>query len=46
MMVKLHIISMGLSYVQMLTTFYVDNGDDLPVWDREVGGSNPLAPIN
>jgi hypothetical protein len=27
-----HIPSMGLSYVVMLTAFYVDNGKSLPVW--------------
>jgi hypothetical protein len=32
--VKLHIIGMGLSYVLMLTAFYVDNGERLPVWNR------------
>jgi uncharacterized membrane protein len=29
-----HIIGMGVSYVAMLTAFYVDNGPHLPVWDR------------
>ncbi|MEU0187146.1 hypothetical protein ABZ312_39270 [Streptomyces sp. NPDC006207] len=29
-----HIIGMGGSYVAMLTAFYVDNGPQLPVWDR------------
>lgn len=29
-----HIIGMGLSYVAMLTAFYVDNGPHLPLWDR------------
>lgn len=28
-----HIIAMGLSYIAMLTAFYVDNGPQLPVWD-------------
>jgi len=27
-----HIAGMGLSYVVMLTAFYVDNGKQLPVW--------------
>lgn len=27
-----HIIAMGVSYVAMLTAFYVDNGPALPVW--------------
>lgn len=30
--VKLHISGMGLSYVLMLTAFYVDNGKNLPLW--------------
>jgi hypothetical protein len=25
---------MGISYVAMLTAFYVDNGPHLPLWDR------------
>jgi cytochrome bd-type quinol oxidase subunit 2 len=29
-----HITGMGASYVAMLTAFYVDNGRQLPVWDR------------
>ena len=29
-----HIIGMGLSYVLMLTAFYVDNGKSLPLWNR------------
>lgn len=27
-----HIIAMGISYVAMLTAFYVDNGPQLPIW--------------
>ncbi len=27
-----HIIAMGISYVAMLTAFYVDNGPTLPLW--------------
>lgn len=30
--VRLHLIGMGLSYVLLLTAFYVDNGAHLPVW--------------
>jgi hypothetical protein len=30
--VRLHIIGMGLSYIFMLTAFYVDNGRNLPLW--------------
>ncbi|MBS0470916.1 MAG: DUF2306 domain-containing protein [Proteobacteria bacterium] len=29
---KLHIGSMGTSYIVMLTAFYVDNGKSLPFW--------------
>lgn len=29
-----HISGMGVSYIGMLTAFYVDNGPHLPVWDR------------
>ena len=29
-----HIRGMGLSYIAMLTAFYVDNGPQLPVWNR------------
>jgi hypothetical protein len=30
--IGLHISGMGLSYILMLTAFYVDNGKNLPVW--------------
>lgn len=30
----LHISGMGLSYVAVLTGFYVDNGPHLPLWDQ------------
>jgi hypothetical protein len=30
----IHIAGMGLSYVALLTGFYVDNGKSLPIWDR------------
>ena len=30
--VDIHVTGMGLSYVLMLTAFYVDNGKNLPVW--------------
>lgn len=30
--VALHITGMGLSYILMLTAFYVDNGKNLPLW--------------
>jgi hypothetical protein len=29
-----HIPGMGLSYVALVTAFYVDNGPNLPVWQR------------
>jgi hypothetical protein len=29
-----HIAGMGLSYIAMLTAFYVDNGPHLPVWNH------------
>jgi len=29
-----HIIAMGSSYTVLLTAFYVDNGKNLPLWDR------------
>jgi hypothetical protein len=29
---KIHVGGMGLSYVVMLTAFYVDNGKNLPIW--------------
>ena len=29
---KLHITGMGMSYVVLLTAFYVDNGKNLPLW--------------
>lgn len=30
--VRLHIAGMGMSYILMLTAFYVDNGKNLPLW--------------
>ena len=30
--VDFHVTGMGLSYILMLTAFYVDNGKNLPVW--------------
>lgn len=29
---RVHIIGMGLSYILLLTAFYVDNGKSLPLW--------------
>jgi uncharacterized membrane protein len=37
--IRLHITAMGLSYILLLTAFYVDNGHSLPLW-RELP---PLA---
>jgi hypothetical protein len=30
--VDLHIIAMGISYIAMITAFYVDNRKSLPIW--------------
>lgn len=30
--IRLHVTGMGLSYVLLLTAFYVDNGKNLPLW--------------
>jgi hypothetical protein len=30
--VDLHITAMGVSYIAMITAFYVDNGKNLPIW--------------
>jgi hypothetical protein len=32
MSIDLHIVGMGVSYIAMLTAFYVDNGKNLPIW--------------
>jgi hypothetical protein len=29
---RVHITGMGLSYILLLTAFYVDNGKSLPLW--------------
>ena len=29
-----HLVGMSLSYIVLLTAFYVDNGPKLPLWDR------------
>ena len=34
---RLHAIGMGISYMLLLTAFYVDNGDSLPLW-KELPG--------
>jgi hypothetical protein len=30
----MHTIGMSLSYIVLLTAFYIDNGPKLPLWDR------------
>lgn len=30
--VRVHLTGMGISYILMLTAFYVDNGKNLPLW--------------
>ena len=30
--IRIHVIGMGLSYILLLTAFYVDNGKHLPLW--------------
>ena len=30
----MHIIGMSLSYIALVTAFYVDSGPKLPLWDR------------
>src|SRR5262245_30704251 len=32
--IRLHITCMGLSYILVLTAFYVDNGKNLPLWNK------------
>ncbi len=32
--IRLHIGCMGLSYILLLTAFYVDNGKSLPLWNK------------
>ncbi len=39
-----HAIAMGGSYIVLLTGFYVDNGSQLPLWDRLPHLANWLAP--
>ena len=31
---SIHVLGMSMSYVVMLTAFYVDNGPHLPLWNR------------
>jgi hypothetical protein len=39
-----HIAAMGGSYTVLLTAFYVDNGKNLPLWDRLPGVAYWLLP--
>jgi len=32
---------LGVSYVALLTAFYVENGPHLPLWDRRTGAGLP-----
>ncbi len=32
--VRLHVAGMGVSYILLLTAFYVDNGKNLPLWNQ------------
>ena len=42
---RLHIAGMGTSYVLLLVGFYVDNGHQLPVWERLPHYAYWLAPV-
>jgi hypothetical protein len=39
-----HILGMGVSYIVVLTGFYVDNGPHLPVWNRLPGVAFWIGP--
>jgi hypothetical protein len=39
-----HAIGMGGSYIALLTGFYVDNGPQLPLWDRPPHWSYRVLP--
>lgn len=41
---RIHMSGMGLSYILLLTAFYVDNGPSLPVWKHLPAWSYWLAP--
>ena len=41
---RYHMTGMGLSYILLLTAFYVDNGPNLPVWKDLPNWSYWLAP--
>ena len=42
--IRLHITCMGLSYILLLTAFYVDNGKNLPLWNKLPQGAFWLLP--
>lgn len=42
--VRLHISSIGLSYILLLTAFYVDNGKNLPLWKELPSAAYWLLP--
>jgi hypothetical protein len=41
---RAHILGVGTSYIALLTAFYVDNGHQLPLWDRLPTAAYWLAP--
>jgi hypothetical protein len=41
---RIHMSGMGLSYILLLTAFYVDNGPNLPVWRHLPTLAHWLAP--
>ena len=41
---RLHLVGMGLSYIVLLTAFYVDNGPHLPLWRSLPAYTYWLAP--
>jgi peptidoglycan/LPS O-acetylase OafA/YrhL len=43
--VRLHITGMGLSFILLLTAFYVDNGKSLPLWEELPPISYWLFPV-
>jgi hypothetical protein len=42
--VRLHLTGMGMSYILLLTAFYVDNGKNLPLWRNLPSVAYWLAP--
>jgi hypothetical protein len=39
-----HLVAMGAAYVALVTGFYVDNGANLPLWDRMPGWTYWVLP--